>query len=457
MNLKKQDNIKPPSAPEVEAQILGAIIIDNNAALKAFQILRSKHFYSTAHGIIYEVMASIFENGTPIDTITLYQALQKIGKLDEVGGAVYLSEISQRISSSANVEYHCKIVLEKWMYRSMITICNNIAAKAYEQTEDAFELASRAVTDIEEVINILDKKEEVNFYDRLSVIFGNIEAERRAEIETTIKCVEFPSLNNATGGLQGGNLMVISGKWKAGKTRFGFSLLRDYAVNKKVPVGMIGFEMVNDEYDKILLSMQTGTRYDYLRDPANKAKDGHYRFSEESFIIMKSTAETSFEDTKIFISDSVIYDVELIAKIRYWNHKHGVKIFCVDYLQMIQTSQRYERRDMEISYLSRTLKNIARQLNVIIIVIVQENEKGESAESKGPLRDCDFWFSVTHPIDEDKQSIKIDGKDVPVDQSIFKILFKASRHSPNGGAFLTKFYENGEYKEYDHHQYNEAM
>lgn len=450
-----KNNIKLPSAPEVEAQILGAIIIDNNAALKAFQILRSKHFYNIAHGIIYEVMATLFENDTPIDTLTIYNVLKKINKLDEVGGAVYISKLQSTSISSANVGEHCKIVLEKWMYRRMITICHNVAAKAQEQQEDAFELASRAVADIEDVINILDKKEEVNFYDRLPDILGSIEAERKAEIETTVKCTMFPSFNNATGGLKGGNLLVISGKYKAGKTRMGFSLLSDYAVNKKIPVGMIGFEMVNDEYDKILLSMLTGTRYSYLRDPANKAKDGHYRFTDESFVIMKSTAERLFEGTRIFISDSVIYDVELIAKIRYWNHKHGVKIFCVDYLQLIQTSQRYERRDMEISYLSRTLKNIARQLNIIIIAIVQENEKGESAESKGPLRDSDFWFSVTHPIDEGKQTIKIADEEIKVDQSIFKILFKASRHSPNGGVFLTKFFESGEYKEYDHKKYNE--
>ena len=125
--------IKPPSAPEVEVQILGAIIIDNNAALKAFQILRSKHFYSTAHGIIYEVMASLFESDTPIDTLTLYEALKKINKLDEVGGAVYISKLQSSSISSVNIGEHCKIVLEKWMYRSMITICQDIAAKANAQ------------------------------------------------------------------------------------------------------------------------------------------------------------------------------------------------------------------------------------------------------------------------------------------------------------------------------------
>ena len=163
---------------------------------------------------------------------------------------------------------------------------------------------------------------------------------------------------------------------------------------------------------------------------------------------MQLTAEKIFPSTKIMITDCVTYDSEIIAKIKYWVNKHKLKIVCIDYLQLVETTNKYERRDLEIAYLSRRFKNLARQLGIIIFIIVQENERGESADSKAPLRDSDFWFSVTHPIDEGKNTVKIDSENIPVDQSHFQIRFKASRHSPNGGSFLAKFYENGEFKEY---------
>jgi len=338
------------------------------------------------------------------------------------------------------------------MFREIITLSNKTTSCAFSQTEDPFELLARAINNLDEIRNVIEiAKEDENYWDRLPVLVQRIEEERRQKIETTIKCDTFPSFNTATGGLQKGNLVVISGKYKAGKTRFAYALLIDYAVNKKIPVGMIGLEMGQEEYDKILLSMQTGTRYEYLRDPAGKNKDGSLKLKDELLYEMKLKAEQIFPKTTIMISDSETYDVEIKAKIKYWVKKHKLKIVCIDYLQLVETTNKYERRDLVIAYLSRTFKNLARQLGIILFIIVQENEKGESADSKAPLRDSDFWFSVTHPIDEGKQTVRIDGDEISVDQSHFLIKFKASRHSPNGGIFLTKFYENGEYKEFDHH------
>jgi replicative DNA helicase len=446
--------IKPPSAPEIESSVLGSIMIDNTAGLRAFQMIKPKHFYVRTNAIVYEVMLALFENDTPIDTITMYDALKKTGKLDECGGAVYLSKLSMNIPSSANIEYHCKILIEKWMYREMINISHQLAQKAYEGAESPFELASRVYKQLEDMMNVLEKKEELNFVKRLPDIFQKIEEERSEKIETTLKCKEYPSFNKATGGLRPGNMVLISGPTKASKTRFAFSLLRDYAVNVKVPVGLIGLEMDTDEYDRILLSMQTQTRYDYLRDPASKAKDGHLRFSADKLHTMKQKAIDDFKDTKIFISDNVFLDIELFAKIHYWHHKYGVRLVAVDYIQLVPTNEDMERRDMVVAHISRNLKNICRQLKINIIEISQENDRGRTAEGKGPEKDCDFWFSCIHPSDDGTKSIKMQSDneliDVPIDESIFQVRFKASRHSPNGGSFLTKFFENGEYKEYDY-------
>jgi hypothetical protein len=169
---------------------------------------------------------------------------------------------------------------------------------------------------------------------------------------------------------------------------------------------------------------------------------------------MKQKALDDFEGTNIFISDNVFLDIELFAKIHYWHHKYGVKLVAVDYIQLVPTNEDMERRDMVVAHISRSLKNICRQLKINIIEISQENDRGRTAEGKGPEKDCDFWFSCIHPSDENIKSIKMqDGDalvDVPIDESVFQVRFKASRHSPNGGSFLTKFFENGEYKEYDY-------
>jgi replicative DNA helicase len=258
--LKFETEIKPPSAPEIEASVLGSIMLDNTAGLKAFQMIKPKHFYVRTNAIVYEVMLALFDNDTPIDTLTMYDALKKTGNLKECGGAAYLSKLTQDITSSANIEHHCKILIEKWMYRDMIAIARQLSMKAYEGAESPFELASQVYKQLEDMMNVLEKKEEVNFVKRLPDIFQKIEEERSEKIETTLKCKEYPSFNKATGGLRPGNMVLISGPTKASKTRFAFSLLRDYAVNVKVPVGLIGLEMDTDEYDRILLSMQTQTR-----------------------------------------------------------------------------------------------------------------------------------------------------------------------------------------------------
>jgi len=448
------NNRKQPYLEDVEKSILGAVLLDTDVISTVAQLIKPAHFYKRNNKNVYQAMLNLLSDDEPIDPITVFEQLKKDGKLTEFNNAaLYLSKLSE------SIETHCKLLIEKWMLRRHIAISDKLKKMAYSETEDPFEITSKAINYLEDIMKVREVgADEQNFYDRLPQLYKNFEDERNGKLEGTIKCDDFPSLNRATGGLKPGNLVVISGKYKGGKTRFAFSLLRDFAVNKNISVGLIGLEMTQDEYDKILLSMQTGTRYQYLRDPQLKNKDGRYQFRSDAMIDMVNKAAESFKGTQIYISDSIIYDIELMAKIRYWNHKHGVKIIMVDYLQLIQTSKKYERRDLEIAEYSRNLKNLARQLGIIIIAIVQENERGESADSKAPLKDSDFWFSVDHPVDSGKESVKMGGHNISIDQSHFRVILKASRHTENNQRWLNKFFENGEYKEFDYtYQYEEVV
>lgn len=357
------------------------------------------------------------------------------------------------------------------MLREFISKANSAIQKAQKEIEDPFELIAGTANEFDILLNLSNNDiEEKSFNEILPDIIETIKKERLEGEAATFKTYDFPSFNNATGGIKKGNLIVVSGKYKSGKTRFSLALLKDFAVNSKIPVGLIGFEMDSDEYFKNLLSMQCGIRYAYLRNPGAKNKDGSYKLNDQDLIDLEAKATKSFNQTKIFISDKTVYDSDVTAKIKFWTKKHHLKIIVIDYLQLIETNKRYERRDLELAEISKRLKNIARSENIAIIVLVQENEAGQSADSKGPLRDSDFWFSITHPVDDQAYYIDdfsqgkksnevkkkcvvrvkdINGNDkmIPADQSIFHVKFKASRHSANGKSFLCKFFENGEFKE----------
>lgn len=436
-----------PNAIDIEISVLYSVINDFENLMKAMNILKPKHFFVHENQVIFKAISDLYEDNQPIDLFTLMDYLKKIELLESIGGMKYLTKITSSVSVS-QIEFHCRILVEKWMLRELIATSHKIAQLAYQQTEDVFDLTGQAISDLEQILNITESsKDELNFWDRLPGLIDQIIKDRNENKDAGIKSIEFPSFNHATLGLKPGNLVVISGKYKSGKTRFSLSLLRDFAVNSKVPIGLIGFEMDVEEYDKNLLSMQTGIRYGYLRDPSARNHDGSYILKDEHIRQLNEKAAQSFKETNIFITDSVFTDIEAINKIKYWTKKHGIKIVLVDYLQLMESSKKSERRDLEIADMSKRLKNLARIEKIIVFVIVQENDKGTSADSKGPLRDADFWFSIDHPIDDGVKSIKVNGEDISTDESIFQIKFKASRHSANGGKFICKFFENGEFKE----------
>ena len=466
-----QEKIVHPAVLDVEKNVLAAVMLNENSIITVVKYLKPYHFSDIKHQIIFKACLSLFDSNLLIDISAIYETLKKLEQTEKAGGLKYLNSLSVNYNSDAYLVQWCRLIYEKWMLREFISKSKAAIIKAQKEIDDPFELIGETANELDVLLNASSNDiEEKSLSERLPQIIDHIKRERLEGEAATFKSIDFPSFNIATGGIKKGNLIVISGKYKSGKTRFSLALLKDFAVNSKIPVGLIGFEMDQEEYDKNLLSMECGVRYGYLRNPGAKNKDGSFKLNDSDLIELETKANKSFGETKIFISDKSVYDSDVTAKIKFWTKKHHLKIIVIDYLQLIETNKRYERRDLELAEISKRLKNIARSENIAIIVLVQENEAGQSADSKGPLRDSDFWFSITHPVDDSayyiddlsngknagqskkKCVVRIkdrNGSDkmIEADQSIFHVKFKASRHSANGKSFLCKFFEDGKFIE----------
>jgi len=448
--MKKEKNIL--ANIDAEKELLSAIIFDNNYFSSIHNLLRnSKCFYDLKHRIIYDCMIKLHDAGVHIDTISLYENL----KDNEDITVTYLASFNIPYS---NIDYTARVVYKYWLYRQVIEVSKEAIKLSLSGKEDEFELLEKVIERFENINHQLEfQREEINFVDRIPQIYDSIGKERNDPSKKAWKVQTFPSFNIATGGIKPGNLVVISGDYKKGKSTFGLSLLIDFCVNAKLPAGFLSLEMSQEEIDRKIISLVTGTRYGYLRDPGAKSK-GEFILSDEMIRNSISIARKELTSTKFYCSDEMLDQSSITAKVKYWVRKHNLKIILVDYIGLIETSEKFERRDLEIAYLSRFFKLLAKRLDVCFIILSQENAEGKVAESKALSRDADFWFSITHPIDDVKknkldltQKLIMNGKEVTIklDESLFLVELKASRHGVNGTRMLCQFHRNGMFNEID--------
>jgi len=443
--------VNKPNELEIEASVLGAILLESSCLLEIANLLKPQHFFSNQNAEIYKAMLHLHNNGIEIDTITVYNHLKK--------DALYLEQLKSKSISTANIITHAQILIELWLKRQGVKIAEAFKQAVLDDKEDVFTLYSKLIESAEKRIDIKGaSKSDMTLWERLPEFFNQLDEERKHKTGVTLKSEWFPTFNTATGGLRDGDYLLITGKWKRGKSRFANALSVDFAINKNIPVGLISFEMSDVEFIKMIMSMCLGVRYEYLRDPSYTNKNGELRLNDSRMLEIKSNAENTFHKSKIYLSDEVTTDYELYNLIRNWKHKHNVNVIVVDYLQLVGSVKKYEAKRLQIDDISATLKNIARSLKLKVIVIVQENEQGKTNEARGPIRDCDFWFSSSYPYGdkEGTSEIKIDGRQIEVNESHFIINYKESRHNKSGGKWVNIFHEDGSYKEWAH-EYEEVI
>jgi replicative DNA helicase len=450
----KEISKQPPNAVEVEASVLGAMMLEPEAVPKGMELLKPEHFYSNKNRYVFEAMCLLFRANLPVDTVSVYQELKKSPKNDVQEIAVYISELAKNVSTAANIEYHSMIIIDKWILRQLINFSVQTIEKCYAE-EDAVELVEAAkakINHITDKINFLET--EKNLGDELKKIYEDLQHEQTDGSRHVYKSTNFPSFNAATGGVLPGEMVVVSGKAKGGKTTTGLSIELDFFKTYGEPTALFTFEMPFNQYAKKNLSLATGTRYDYLRNPGMKNNSGDLLYDKRKMIITFDKAVGLFEGKKFFIADEILNDQQLESKIRYLNRKHDVKNIMVDYAQLVKVTQTHVgRKDLDVAEISHMLKRLTNELKLRTIVLSQENDEGKTAESKALEKDCDFWFSVSKPINEEKEKIKIGGHELKVDGGLFVISYKNSRHGESGGRFITYYMKNGEYKEIDPERY----
>lgn len=367
--------VKPPAAPEIEASVLGAMLIEKEAVPKAVELLTTESFYLKSHKLIFDAMVSLFEASEPIDTVTLYEELKKRGQAEEAGGALYIGKLSQNISSAANIEYHAKIILEKEILRGLITSSHEIAKAAYTGTEDAFDILDNAERKIFEITESHLKKTFLGMDRAVRDALEYIEAIHSKTNQKFSVPTGFYELDDMLGGFQKSDLIIIAGRPSMGKTAFALTLARNAAIDHKVPVGIFSLEMSTMQLVIRMLCAEG-------RLNAHLVRTG--KLPNEEGVKLSRNAHKLIE-SPIFVDDTPAQSVlEIRAKARRLKVENNIGLIIIDYLQLMQGPAKAESREREISHISRSLKSLAKELNIPVIALAQLNRAVESRTDKRP-------------------------------------------------------------------------
>jgi len=429
----------PPQAVDIERAVLGAMLIDRQAISKVVEILDESCFYVSSHRKIYRAILALFERDEPADQITVVEELRKRRELEEVGGVSYLAELAGEIPTSANVEYHARIVLEKALLRKLINVSSQIAEECYQGTGSAFDLIDRA----EQRIFSLSERRFIRGFmslrDVLHVTFEQIEGihERYRDRAPGITGVPtgYDKLDELTAGLQASDFIVVAGRPSMGKTAFALCIAKS-AADHGIPVGIFSLEMSSSQLAQRLLCAEA-------RVDQHRLRTGRLLDEEWSRL---SICVGSLAEAPIYIDDSpALSALEIRAKARRLQVEHNVGLIVIDYLQLMRGPQNVENRQQEISQISRSLKALAKELDIPVVALSQlsravEARGGDHRPQLSDLResgaieqDADLVMFIYRPevygITEDKTT----GRSL---EGVAEIIIGKQRNGPTGTVYL---------------------
>ncbi|MBI3509957.1 MAG: replicative DNA helicase [Bacteroidetes bacterium] len=376
----------PPQAVDLEEAVLGALMLEKDALTAVVDILQPKSFYKEANGRIFAAIQNLFQRSEPIDILTVTQELKRTGELEIVGGAYYISQLTSRVASSSNVEFHARIVSQKFIQRELINISSDTIKAAYEDTTDVFDLLDKAEANLFSVVEGNIRKN----YDPMSTLINQAmkQIETAREQKSGVNGVPsgFTELDRLTSGWQNSDLVIIAARPAMGKTAFVLSLSRNAAVDFNRPVAVFSLEMASVQLVQRLISSESEL-------PAEKLRKGNL---EEHEFQQMHTKIGKLSAAPLFIDDTPALSIfELRAKCRRLKQKHDIQMVVVDYLQLMTAgsdNSRNGNREQEISMISRSLKSIAKELNIPIIALSQlsravETRGGDKKPQLSDLRE----------------------------------------------------------------------
>ncbi|MEO2052807.1 replicative DNA helicase [Flagellimonas beolgyonensis] len=368
----------PPQAVDLEEVVLGAMMIDKKGVDEVIDILHPDVFYKDAHKYIYEAIFKLFESSEPVDLLTVSAQLKKEGRLEAVGGDFYLIKLTQKVASSAHIEFHARIILQKYIQRSLIKISSEIIEEAYSDSTDVFDLLDNAEAKLYEVTQGNLKRSAETAQNLVIQAKKKIEEISNKEGLSGIPS-GFDKLDRLTSGWQPSDLIIVAARPGMGKTALTLSMARNIAVNSDIPVAFFSLEMSSVQLITRLISSETGLSSEKLRT-------GKLEKHEWEQLNVKVKA---LEKAPLFIDDTPSLSIfDLRAKARRLASQHKIRLIIIDYLQLMTAggSQKGGNREQEISTISRNLKALAKELDVPVIALSQLSRAVETrGGSKRPI------------------------------------------------------------------------
>lgn len=366
----------PPQNIEAEQSVLGAILLENEAISPAIENLAADDFYKDAHKQIFLAMLDLYGKSEPIDLITLTEQLSKKEMLEKVGGASYLSNVASMVPTAANIKHYAKIVKEKATLRNLITTATEIIATTYDTEQNVNEVLDQAESKIFSISENMVKQSYVHVKDVLKDTIEMVDKLYNKKELITGLPTGFMDLDEATTGLHPGDLIVIGARPGMGKTAFCLNVVTNAAISEKRPIAVFSLEMTKEQLVLRMICAEA--------EVDSKAVRSGYHSKEDYRKLVNSAGRLA--DAPIYIDDSFNSVLDIRAKSRRLKSEHGLGLIVIDYLQLMSGANSNTSREQVISEISRSLKALAKDLSVPIIVISQLNRSCEMrGDNKRPL------------------------------------------------------------------------
>ena len=368
----------PPQNIDAEQAVLGAMLIKKEAIAEVSQLLRPEDFYRDAHKIIYEAMLALFNRNEPADIVTVTNYLDKENKLDKVGGITFVTALANIVPTAANVNFHANIVREKADLRHLINTATDIAGMAYEATDDVSDVIDKSEKMIMEVANRQNVSAFTPMQEIVMETFDKINTLYESKGGLTGISCGFKDLDALTSGLQASDLILVAARPSMGKTAFTLNIAANVALKEKKTVAFFSLEMSKQQLVQRMLCSEGGI-------DSQKLKNAD--LSTEDWEKLVRTAD-KVSAAPLYIDDTAGITVnELRSKARRLKAEHGLDLIIIDYLQLMQGRSKggSDNRQQEISDISRSLKAVARELNVPVIALSQLSRSVESRQIKRPM------------------------------------------------------------------------
>jgi replicative DNA helicase len=430
----------PPHSPEGEQGVLGCVLLSPNECMgECIEKLKDngiEAFYDLRHQTIYEALTRMFDAREAIDIITLQQRLKDKGLLDQIGGIPYLSQLQDAVPSAANLSYYLDIVREKFLLRKMISVCTEVVGRVYDYEGEVDALLDEVERDVLRISESRVQGGVVTTKELVNKAIGTIENFFDRKGALTGLGTGFMDLDKMTDGLHGSEMIVIAARPSMGKTSLAMNIVEHVAIEEKLPVAVFSLEMSAE-------SLVLRTMCSLARVNLRSIREG---FMNESDFPKLTSAAGKLANSKLFIDDSAGLSIlQLRARARRLWQQHGIKLFVIDYLQLLHSTGRrsQENRQQEIADISSGIKALAKELKVPVIVLSQLNRELERDKSRKPRlsdlresgaieQDADLVGLLYKPNASDEEDGPEEGDGVPVN-----LLIAKQRNGPTGDVNLT--------------------